>query len=180
MIQSSTPTQGLQMNREDVAKWVVVSVLVLIGLVALIVTRQMIAPIDSFVTEQVCSGHGDKLSRPVIDHERSNRFGLVGRSHGWCLYGPVGVEGTEVANEVELADDELADDELAVDAAAVPLAGSTIDESANVQLSIEEIEPDGLYRTIKVMGIVLQLGAASVAVRALGDPLLDRFVRPRR
>ena len=175
MIQSSTPTQGLQMKREDVAKWVVVSVLVLIGLVALIVARQLIAPIDSFVTEQVCSVHGDKLSRPVIDNERSNRFGLVGRSHGWCLYGPVRVEVTEVANEVEVADDELA-----VDAAAIALAGSTSDELANVQLSIVEIDPGGLYRTIKVMGIVLQLGAASVAVRALGDPLLDRFVRPRR
>ena len=173
MIQNLTPTWGLHMKRQDVAKWVVVGVLVSIGLIALIVARQVLAPIDRFVTEQTCSVHGDKMSRPVIDSERSNRLALVDRSRGWCLYGPVELEGTELA-VVEVTDDEMAD------ADAVPLAGSTADESADLLLTLEEIQPGGLYRALKVMGIVLQLGAASVAVRAFGDPLLDRFGRPRR
>ncbi len=49
--------------------------------------------------------------------------------------------------------------------------------SDNLEVSIPEIGPGGIYGATKVMGFVLQLGAASVAVRLLADPLLDRFVR---
>ena len=60
-----------------------------------------------------------------------------------------------------------------------PLAGLDADPAAEVQIGLQEIDEGGLYRTVKIMGIVLQFGAASLAVRVVGEPILDRFVRSR-
>ncbi|MCP4222824.1 MAG: hypothetical protein GY773_05730 [Actinomycetia bacterium] len=165
------------MNSEDATKWIVVAFMVLVGLVTLVIARQMIAPIDRFVTEQACAVHGDDLGgRPVVDVERSNRFGLINRSYGWCMLGPVELEGNETADGTAFT----ASDSPVVDPTAEPLAGAEADPTLNVQVDLQDVDPGALYRTLKIMGIVLQLGAASLAVRVLGEPILDRFVRSRR
>lgn len=142
------------MADRNAATWTVVAILVVVGIASILFARQLIAPLDGLLTSQACSRHGDELSRPVVDYERSNRFGLRDRSDGWCLYGPIEVEG----EDVDPADVEA----------------GTVD---TVQLTLAEVEPGGLYRVGKFMGIVLQLGAASFVVRALADPLLDLLVR---
>lgn len=164
------------MNNEDATKWIVVAVMVLVGLVALVIARQMIAPVDRLVTEQACSAHGDQLSRPVVDVERSNRFGLINRSHGWCLLGPVELEDEDADGTRSTPNASLVD----ADPTIEPLAGLDADPAAEVQIGLQEIDEGGLYRTVKIMGIVLQFGAASLAVRVVGEPILDRFVRSRR
>lgn len=151
------------MTTQNVVKWVVFVVLVAVGVVALVFARQLVAPLDGLLTSRACAVHGDELSRPVLEYERSNRFGLVDRSHGWCLYGPI-----------EL-DDE--DDVGAIAGDDVEATEPATDGIDTVQLTIAEIEPGGLYLMGKLMGIVVQLGAASVAVRTVAEPLLDRFVR---
>jgi uncharacterized membrane protein len=47
----------------------------------------------------------------------------------------------------------------------------------NLQVSIPDAHPGAIYEATKLMLFILQLGAASAAVRLLADPLLDRFVR---
>lgn len=153
------------MTTQNVVKWVVFGFLVAVGVVALFFARQMIAPLDGLLTSRACSIHGDELSRPVVEHERSNRFGLVDRSHGWCLYGPI-----ELEDEEEDGDGAIVGDD-------VEAAEPATDGVDTVRLTIDEIEPGGLYAMGKLMGIVVQLGAASVAVRTVAEPLLDRFVR---
>ena len=136
------------------------------------------APIDSLMTEQACNARGDKLSRPLIDHERSNRFALVDRSEGWCLFGPI---------ELSEDDEDIGASEVEPEAGSEEAEGTVdetetepVDEGDTLLMTLDEIEPGGLYRAGKIMGIVLQLGAASLAIRLIGDPLLDRFVRRRR
>ncbi len=177
MTQTSFPVQGPKMNSQDAARWIVVAFMVLIGLVTLAMARQVIAPIDRFVTEQACATHGEDLGgRPVVEVERSNRFGLVNRSYGWCLLGPVELEDDEVVD----GSASTVDSNLILDTWVEPLAGAQADPTGEVQVDLQEIDPGGLYRALKAMGVVLQLGAASLAVRVLGEPILDRFVRSRR
>jgi len=181
MTQLLSPSQRPNMNSQDVAKWVVVGIMVFVGLVGLIMARQLIAPVDNFVTGQACADHGSELSRPAIEHERSNRFGLRNRSHGWCLFGPVVLEEED-------ADGAAADDGAAASGGTdgetteveAPIAGFGADPAVQIQLTIDEIQPGSLYRIMKFMAVVLQLGIASIAVRVVGDPLLDRFVRSKR
>jgi hypothetical protein len=174
MTQTSFPRQGLNMENEDATKWIAVAAMVLVGLITLVVARQVIAPFDRLATEHACSIHGDELSRPVVDVERSNRFGLINRSYGWCLLGPVTLDDEDdTASDSTLGLDEG-------DPAAEPLAGSEADPTSEVQIDLREIEPGSLYRAAKIMGVLLQLGAASAAVRIVGEPILDRFVRSQR
>lgn len=155
MNQISSPPERPQLADLNAARWLSVGLLVAAGLVALFFARQLIAPLDGLLTSQACSAHGDELSRPVVEYERSNRFALQDRAEGWCLFGPIETaEGDAVASEDVGSIDTL-------------------------QLTLDEIEPGGLYRVGKLMGIVLQFGAASFVVRALADPLLDLLVRRR-
>ena len=48
------------------------------------------------------------------------------------------------------------------------------------RLSIEETMPGAVYLVSRVFGIVLQLGAASVVLRFLVDPVLDFYRSIRR
>ncbi len=75
----------------------VIVALILIG--SLFVWRfarsAVVAPFDSLVTEQACRSQAEELERPLIDFERSNRFGLRDRTYGSCLLGPLeGEQGT--------------------------------------------------------------------------------------
>ncbi len=177
MTQTSFPEQGLNMNSANATKWIVVVFMVLVGVVTLAMARQVIAPVDRFVTEQACAVHGDDLGgRPVVDVERSNRFGLRNRSYGWCLLGPVELESDVAADGSAFT----ANASPVADEAAEPLAGAEVDPTVSVQVNLQDVDTGPLYRTLKVMGVVLQLGVASLAVRVLGEPILDRFVRSRR
>ena len=157
------------MSSQDAVKWVLVVFLVGVAITTLVVARGLIAPLDGLLTSRVCNVHGDEISREVIDYERSNRFGLVDRSHGWCLYGPL-LELDENGDPIEGAEG----------AGETPTDDPFTAETDQLLLTLDEIEPDGLYTLGKAIGIVLQLGAASLAVRVLGDPLLERFVRRNR
>jgi hypothetical protein len=141
---TQTPTSSSSVTSDDAVKWVVILVLVFVALVAILITRRLVSPIDGLATQQVCNAHGDVISREPVSYERSNRIAVVGRSVGSCTFGPA-----------EGATDDL----------VVP---------------IPEANPSSTYRAVKVMTFVLQLGAASVAVRLLAEPLLDRFVRNPR
>lgn len=171
-----TPLRRPQVNSDDTAQWVVVAVLAVIGLIALVLARQLLAPIDDLITSQACTAHGDQLSRPVDDYQRSNRFGLVGRTHGWCQFGPV--EEPE-ADRAGAAPDQTAE-EILTEAVEAGVLGATADQGSELRLGLDEMDPGALYRWLKVMGVVLQLGFVSFVVRFVGEPLLDRFVRSRR
>ena len=157
------------MNRQDTATWVVVAIMIAVGFFGLVLTRQVLAPVDDLITDQACSTHGDQLQRPVVAYERSNRFGLINRTYGSCVFGPVEIE--ELPEGVEAPEPDESDG---------PILGADADPEVQLVLGLDEIQPGPLYRTLKIMGVVLQLGAASVAVRLLGEPLLDRFIRSRR
>lgn len=57
-----------------------------------IARNHVVRPFDNLVTEQVCRGHAEEIERTLIDFERSNRFGLINRTEGFCRFGP-GSEG---------------------------------------------------------------------------------------
>ncbi|MEL7158233.1 MAG: hypothetical protein AAFN30_16765 [Actinomycetota bacterium] len=152
---------------------VVIVAVILVGLVALVFARRAIEPLDRLLTEQVCASAGDEVARPVEEVEPSNRFALVNRSQGWCRFGPVDPD-----LEAELAE-ELADDEVVELSAGAQLLAVS-DPAAEVQLALPDLQLGDLYRAGKWMGVLLQLGAASVAIRLVADPLFDRFIRPRR
>lgn len=173
MIEIPTPTKRPIVRPPDLTTVIVVGIVIVVGLVALIMARRAIDPLDNLLTEQACSAPGDEVYRPVEEVEPSNRFALVNRSRGWCLFGPVDVE---LATEAIEALDGEEGPELSAGAQLLAAA----DPTTEVRLGIPEIEPGGLYRAGKWMGLLLQLGAASVAIRLVADPLFDRFIRPRR
>lgn len=173
MTQPSTGTPRFELTSKDLIKWTIVALLVVVGIVALMFTRRLIAPVDGFVTGQVCTTHGrDELSREALDHERSNRFSLIDRTDGYCVFGPVVEfdEEGEVVATIAVADDAGAAgafEETEAPAAAIE----------TLQVSLADIDTGTFYRGMKIAFIILQLGAASAAVRLIADPLLDRFVR---
>lgn len=130
-------------GRDDAIRWVVVLVLVFAALMAALATRKVVSPIDSLITNRVCTAHGKAIGHSLIGYERSNRLALANRTSGSCTYAPA--QG----------------------------------ETENLVVPIPEANPGSLYSGVKVMTLLLQLGAASAAIRLLADPLLDRFVRPR-
>lgn len=150
---------------------VVVAIVILVGLVALVFARRAIEPLDRLLTSQACSVPGDEVFRPVEEVEASNRFALINRSQGWCLFGPV---DEELAAEAAA---ELDDDEEAAELSAAAQFLAAADSTAEVQMTIPEVEPGSFYRVGKWMGLLFQLGAASVAIRVVADPLFDRFTR---
>lgn len=58
-------------------------------------------------------------------------------------------------------------------------APATDPAAGELTVAIPDTDPSRLYGAVKVMLFVVELGAASTAVRILADPLLDRFVRNR-
>ena len=152
--------------RENPAKWIVVTIMVVVALLTLVFTRQAIRPIDDRVTEFACSSYGDDLARPLLSHQRSNRFGLANRTYASCSFGPV---DPDALAELPVEYDD--------DGEPLPRPESPFDDAEPMALAVSDFEPIGLYGLVKGMGIVLQLGVASLAVRLVGEPLLERFAR---
>ena len=89
----------------DPFKLILVAVLALAALwVWAQVRQQVIAPIDTRVTEAQCDTYGEQLGQELANFERSNRFGLQNRSEGFCSFA-AGPDG-EPAVTVALADTE--------------------------------------------------------------------------
>ncbi len=140
---SLTAPRAAPESRDDAIRWVVVITLVLAALIAALITRKVVSPIDSLVTNRVCTSHGKAIGHTLVGYQRSNRLAIANRTAGTCTYAPA--QG----------------------------------ETEKLVVPIPETDPGSLYTAVKVMTLILQLGAASAAVRLLADPLLDRFVRSR-
>ncbi len=178
MTQPSISTPKFEMSNANIIKWVIVALLVVVAIVAMTFARRVIGPLDNLVTSQTCGQHGrEELSRESVDYEASNRFAITNRSDGFCVFGPVvefDEDGEVIVPEV---DAEAADGDEAA-------AASEVAEE-RLQISLADIETGRFYDVMKIVFVLLQLGAASAAVRLLADPLFDRFVRrssdsPRR
>ncbi|MEM7275510.1 MAG: hypothetical protein AAF547_20710 [Actinomycetota bacterium] len=73
--------------------------LILVAIIALaalwlwsVVREEVVAPVDSIITERLCIAHGEELGRSVLAFERSNRFAIQNRTDGFCRFGQ-GPEG---------------------------------------------------------------------------------------
>jgi hypothetical protein len=181
MQQSPIKPPALDVSTDALVKALVIGILVVVAVLALMFSRRLIQPMDNLVTQQQCSTYGrEVLSRERVASEASNRFSLINRSQGACVFGPV-VEFDEDGEVIQ--PDPLA---VETDAAAAseggPAADAAVAEDATetIVVSLADIETSGFYRGMKWLFIALQLGAASAAVRILADPLLDRFVRRPR
>ena len=177
MQQTPIRAPNIDVNRQTIARVLVISFLVLVAFLALMFSRRVIQPMDNILTQQQCTTHGrEVLSRQTVDSEASNRFSLINRSRGSCEFGPV-VEFDEDGEVVELPPAEI-EAGSATDLNGDPIDPELIEEPAEtVEVSLADIETSGFYRGMKWLFIALQLGAASAAVRLVGEPLLDRFVR---
>lgn len=174
MTQTASPLDRLPIKPPRPAAVIAVVIVIAVGLTALLFARRAIDPLDRFVTAQMCSGPGDEVYRPVEEAEASNRFALVDRREGWCLFGPV---DQELAEE---AADELDDDEEPPELSPGAQILAAADPDTEIQVPVPDLEPGALYRAWKWMNLVLQFGAASFAVRLVADPLFDRFIRSQR
>ena len=177
MIQTTTQ-RTLPFRPPTATGVVVVIAVILVGLVAMGFARRAIDPLDGVLTRRACAVVGDEVSRPVESVQASNRFAVTNRTEGWCWFGPVDVElAAERADE--LADDAVV--ELSPGAEILAAA----DPTGEVQLTVPQIEPGGLYRAGKWMLLLLQLGAASFAIRLVAEPikstgaLVDRLLGSR-
>ncbi len=86
----------------DPLQVIVIAVLALLAFFVLFVARnQVVRPLDNLATEQQCRSYGETIEQPLTGWERSNRFGLLNRSEGFCSYGP-GLEA-EASGELTLA-----------------------------------------------------------------------------
>ena len=175
MQQTPIQTPNFDVNLATVIKWVVIGFLVVVAFVALMFSRRLIQPMDNILTQSECSTHGrEELSREALDSEASNRFSVINRSEGHCVFGPV----------VEFDDEGEVIEPLPPPGADIDAGGAVAPEDdvpvETIQVSLADIETSGFYRGMKWLFIALQLGAASAAVRIVGDPLLDRFVRRPR
>jgi hypothetical protein len=142
--QSTTaPPSPKLSSSDDAVKWIVVLAVVLVALLSVLVTRKLVAPVDGFMTQQVCKSYGKEIGRELESYQRSNRLALANRTDGSCTYRP------------------------------------TTDSPDKLIVSIPDAHPTSVYGAAKFITFLLQLGAASAAVRLLADPLFDRFVRKR-
>ena len=172
MTQPSISPPKFEMSNANIIKWVIVAVLVVAAIIAMSFARRMIGPLDNLVTSQACTLHGkEELSRESVGYEASNRFALTNRSDGFCEFGPV-VEFDEDGDVVEPEPEAGEEEEASADSAAVPEV-----PEERLQVSLADIETGRFYGAMKIVFVLLQFGAASAAVRLLGDPLFDRFVR---
>ena len=66
---------------------IVVVILLAASVIWSLARNPIVRPLDNTVTEQLCRDHADEIGREMLGYERSNRFGLVNRSEGYCRYG---------------------------------------------------------------------------------------------
>ena len=72
----------------DPLYWLAIGLLAVLTLLVWSVARdRVVEPFDQFVTDQHCFDKGQDFEREVVEVERSNRFGLVDRSEGFCSFG---------------------------------------------------------------------------------------------
>ncbi|MGH1490678.1 MAG: hypothetical protein ACRBK7_15030 [Acidimicrobiales bacterium] len=72
----------------DPFKLIVVGILAVLALFVWSIGRnQVVRPMDNLLTERLCLDHAEEIGRVSTGYERSNRFGLVDRSEGYCYYG---------------------------------------------------------------------------------------------
>ena len=167
----------LDPSPENLRKWLVVALVLVVAFVALLMSRRLIEPLDVLLTRQMCTEYGrDVESRELVDVETSNRFSLTDRRHGVCVLGPVvefDEDGEVIEADVstEVAADGAADPDGEVEPADAAVGGEEL------TVSIRDIETPPFYRGVKWLFIIIQLGAASAVVRLTLDPLLDRLVR---
>lgn len=87
------PLTQTVLDRIDPIKIILVAALLVVAVFVWGETRdRVIEPLDNIVTERLCITYGEEIERSVVGYERSNRFGLVNRSEGFCRYGE-GVNG---------------------------------------------------------------------------------------
>ncbi len=76
------------LKRIDFIKLFLVAVLLVLAVIVWSFGRnQIVRPLDNLLTERLCLDHGEEIERISTGYERSNRFGLVDRSEGYCFYG---------------------------------------------------------------------------------------------
>lgn len=175
MTQPSISTPKFEPSKSDLTKLAVVVVVAIVGLVAFFFARQVLAPLDSFMTGQTCERHGrEVLSRQLVEHEASNRFALTNRTQGQCVFGPV----VEFDDEGEVVLPAAAETEAEADS-SVDGAGAeeTPEPVADLEVSLADFDKGGSYQAMKWIFVLLQFGAASTAIRFVADPLLDLLVR---
>ncbi len=82
------PLTATLLDRVDPIKIILVAALLVVAFFVWGEARERIVqPLDELVTERLCDTYGDEIERSVVGFERSNRFGLVNRSEGFCRYG---------------------------------------------------------------------------------------------
>lgn len=85
---SDAPNRSSLRNRIDPFQIIIVVIVLLLAVLLWSETRQrVVRPLDDLVTERLCITYGEEIEREVTGFERSNRFGLVDRSEGYCQYG---------------------------------------------------------------------------------------------
>jgi len=166
---TDTATPATKETKPDMAKWIIAGILITVALVSFLFARKFTGPIDSVITKQACSVHGNDLNRRVTSYEKAGGLGIFNTTDGTCTYGPVDTSEVDV-NEIPVPE---IDDETG-EVIALPL-GSDADPEAPLQLAIDDIQPGGTFTAAKLMVVLMQFGVASVAVRSIADPLLDRF-----
>lgn len=75
-------------SRLDPIKIVLVGILLMLAVVVWSIGRnQVVKPLDNLMTERLCLDHAEEIGRVSTGYERSNRFGLINRSEGYCFFG---------------------------------------------------------------------------------------------
>ncbi|MFV0525868.1 MAG: hypothetical protein ACK5RL_15380 [Acidimicrobiales bacterium] len=160
-----------QIANLDSARWTVIGILAVAALLAIALARVVTGPIENLATRQVCADFGEPLDRQVEGYERTKRFTLLGWTGGECTFGPSTVEpATSADGSVEAEVDAPFDEATAAALAADPTQPLTV--------PLGDVPKGGLYRIIRLMSFVLQIGAASSAVRVLAEPVAERVTEP--
>jgi hypothetical protein len=99
-----SPLNRFRIDRVDPFRIAIVAVLLIVALFVWSAVRdRVVTPLDSMVTERLCTDHGEEIGRTMLAFERSNRFGLTDRSVGYCFYG----EGPNGEAAITLAIEQL-------------------------------------------------------------------------
>ncbi len=265
----------------DVERILIIATMVIVGFLSLWTVRNVIVrPFDGLATQQVCRWHGVETDQTVVEHERSNKVGLLNRSDASCTFAPAEEGGVNEVVRIGTEDESQIDPgpfytlakvlglvfqvlltygavqaalralayfrggvdpgewvvvlvlavlafvalSVARNAIVVPLdnlvaqqvcrshgeeigqplvdserantftlgeetegfcqygpgAGPEGEELPAARLTIAESTPSALYQVSKVIGVILQLGAASMVLRFLVDPVFEFYRSVRR
>ncbi|MFV0258474.1 MAG: hypothetical protein ACK5PP_08520 [Acidimicrobiales bacterium] len=146
-----------------------IGILAASALLAIGLARIVTGPIENLATRQVCATFGEPLERPLDGYERTKRFTVLGWTGGECVFGPSATEPVTAADGA---------DEAAVDAPfdEATTAALAADPTQPLTVPLGDVPKGGLYRIIRLMSFVLQIGAASSAIRVLAEPVAERVL----